>query len=306
MIHYIIKKLFISAISVFTIATCSFFLLHMLPGNPFGSIGSLGVDSQARLMQYYGLDKPLVDQYIIYIKNLLHGDFGYSLKYTGLSVNEIIAHNFPYSAQLGLHAYAVSFPAGIFLGILSAENKGKIVDYAAILFSALGTAVPIFIAGTLFQYIFAIKLRLLPSARWIDFRYTILPTLTLAVGSIAVRTRLMRALMLEIESADYIRTAISKGLTRHRIVIHHQIRNAITPIISTMGIELSSIIMGSFVVEQIYAIPGLGAYYVSSIQNLDYTMVLGLTVFFSLFIVVSNLIIDIFYGIIDPRIRVYS
>ena len=304
MIKYILKRVIISLITLWLIATVSFFLLHMLPGNPFASLDMLNREMQNRMISYYGLDRPLTEQYFTYMGNLLRGNLGYSFKYVGQSANEIIARTFPYSAQLGLQAYLLSFPIGILLGIVAAHKRGKPVDYGLVTLSALGASIPIFIIGSLLQYVFAIKLGIFPVARWQNITYTILPTLTLAIGPIAIKTRTMRTLMLEIVNEDYIRTAKAKGLPSWRVVWNHQIRNAIIPIVSTMGIEVASILMGSFVVEQIYAIAGLGAYYVSSIQSLDYTMTLGLTVFFSAFVITANLIVDIVYGIIDPRIRI--
>ena len=256
------------------------------------------------MMSYYGLDRPLMEQYVTFMKNLLHGDFGYSLKYVGKSVNGVIAQTFPVSAQLGLQSYAISFPVGILFGIIAARKRGKAIDYTLVGFSVLGVSIPVFILASLLQYVFAIRLGWFPVAQWKSFAYTILPTLTLAIGSIAGKTRMMRTLMLEVISEDYVKTAKAKGLSSFRIVLNHQIRNAIIPMIPSLGMEIVSILMGSFVVEQIFAIPGIGAYFVSSVQSLDYTMTLGLTVFFGTFVVGANFIIDLIYGLIDPRIRV--
>jgi oligopeptide transport system permease protein len=302
--RYIVRRLVISILTMWVIATFSFFLLHMLPGNPFASTRILSMEMQSRLIAYYGLDRPIMEQYFTYMDNLLRGDFGYSYKYSGQSVNTIINRTFPVSAQLGLQAYLFSFPIGIMLGTVAAHKRRKPIDYSLVVFSALGASVPVFILGSLLQYVFAIKLGLFPIARWQNWASTILPSITLAIGLIAVKTRIMRTLMLEIISEEYIKTAKAKGLPKWHIIWSHQIRNAIIPILSYMGIEVAFVLMGSFVVEQIYAIPGLGAYFVTSIQNMDYTMVLGLTVFFSFFVVSANLIIDLAYGLIDPRIRI--
>ena len=304
MVKYILKKTIISIVALWAIITVSFILLHMLPGNPFGSLSAMDRDMQLRIMNYYGLDQPIYKQYYLYCKGLLQGDFGYSLKHIGKSVNEVILESFPYSAILGLQAYVFGVPLGILLGSISAMKNGKYADYALVFFSAIGTSVPIFIIGTLLQYVFAIRLSWFPIARWHGYSSTILPSLTLSIGIIANKTRMMRTLMLETISEDYIRTAQAKGIPPIKIVFRHQIRNAIVPLVSTMGVEIAAILMGSFVVEQIYAIPGLGAYYVSAIQNLDYTMTLGLTVFYSTLVIITNLIVDVLYGVIDPRIRV--
>ena len=301
---YILKRLVISIITIWLIATCSFFLLRTLPGNPFSTTQLLSVEMQERMMSYYGLDRPLIEQYFTFMKNLLHGDFGYSLKYVGQSVNGIIAEKFPVSAQLGVQAYLLSFPIGVLFGIIAARHRGRAIDYSLVGFSVLGVSVPAFILASLLQYVFAIKLKLLPVALWSSFRHTILPTIALSIGSIAGKTRLMRTLMLEVLTEDYVKTAKAKGLPTWRIVWSHQVRNAIIPMIPSMGMEIVSILMGSFVVEQIFAVPGIGAFFVTSVQSLDYTMTLGLTVFFGVFVVAANFIIDLIYGLVDPRIRI--
>ena len=289
--RYILKRLVISIITIWLIATCSFFLLHALPGTPFGTTQLMSQEMRDKMMAYYGLDRPPLEQYLTFLSNLIRGDFGYSLKYVGQSVNGIIAQTFPVSAQLGLQAYLLSFPIGIFFGIIAARRRGRPLDYALVGFSVLGVSVPVFILAS-------------PVAQWKGFAYTILPTLTLAIGSIAGKTRNMRTLMLEVISEDYVKTAKAKGLSSARIVWSHQIRNAIIPMIPSLGMEIVTILMGSFVVEQIFAIPGIGAYFVQSIQSLDYTMTLGLTVFFGVFVVSANFVIDLIYGLVDPRIRV--
>lgn len=303
---YILRRLIISVITIWLIATASFFLVHALPGNPItvNSGKILSEETRERLTTYYGLDKPLWEQYLTYLKNLLHGDFGYSYKYPGQSVNGIIAKTFPISAQLGLQAYLLSIPLGFLFGIIAARKRGKAADYVLVAFSALGVSVPVFILAALLQMVFAVKLKWFPVSLWKSFYHTILPTITLALGSIAGRTRSMRTLMLEIINEDYIKTAKAKGLSNFKIVWSHQIRNAIIPMIPMMGLELVGMLMGSFVVEQIFAIPGIGSYFVTSIQSLDYTMVLGLTVFFGIFVVTANFVVDIIYGLVDPRIRV--
>ena len=301
---YILKRLVISIITIWLIATCSFFLLRTLPGNPFSTTQLLSVEMQERMMSYYGLDRPLIEQYFTFMKNLLHGDFGYSLKYVGQSVNGIIAEKFPVSAQLGIQAYLLSFPIGVLFGIIAARRRGRAIDYTLVGFSVLGVSVPAFILASLLQYVFAIKLKLLPVALWSSFRHTILPTIALSIGSIAGKTRLMRTLMLEVLTEDYVKTAKAKGLPTWRIVWSHQVRNAIIPMIPSLGMEIVSILMGSFVVEQIFVVPGIGAFFVTSVQSLDYTMTLGLTVFFGVFVVAANFIIDLIYGLVDPRIRI--
>ncbi len=304
MVKYILRRLAISLVTIWVIATASFFLLRLLPGNPFTSSQLLPADVVEQLMDYYGLNRPIMEQYATFMWNLLHFDFGYSLKYAGQSVNGIIAETFPVSAQLGLQAYILSLPLGILFGIIAAHKRGKPLDYILVGFAVLGVSVPVFIVASLLQYVFAIKLEWLPVAQWKSFAYTILPTLTLSFGSIAGRTRTMRTLMLEVISEDYVKTAKAKGLSSPMIIWRHQIRNAIIPLIPNLGMEIVGILMGSFVVEQIFTIPGIGAHFVKSVTSLDYTMTLGLTVFFGIFVVGANFIFDLIYGLVDPRIRV--
>ena len=301
---YIVRRLIISVVTILVIATCCFFLLRILPGNPFSTTELLSQEQIDRMMHYYGMDKPLLEQYLTYMKNLLHGDFGSSLKHTGCSVNQMIMERFPASAQLGLEAFLISFPLGMLFGIISALRKGTAVDYALVIFTVLGVCVPVFIVAALLQYVFAIRLGWFPVAQWKGFHYTVLPVLTLSIGSIANRTRAMRTLMLEVINEDYMKTAKAKGLSKFQIVWRHQIRNAVIPMLPSLGMEIVELLMGSFVVEQIFVVPGLGAYFVNSIQNLDYTMTLGLTVFLAIFVVSANFIIDLIYGLVDPRIRV--
>jgi len=256
------------------------------------------------MMEYYGFDKPLHVQYITYISNLLKGDLGYSLRYRNRTVNEVIAQAFPYSADLGIRAVIFATIVGISLGIIAALNRNKPLDYLSMFIAIVGVSVPGFVIGPLLQYIFSIKLKLLPVAQWKGFAYTIMPTFALSLGSIALMARLMRASMLDVVNQDYIKTAKSKGLSPSQIVWRHQIRNAILPVITVLGPVTATLLTGTFVIEQIFAIPGLGKFYILGIQNLDYSMVLGMTVFYGLFLIAANFIVDIIYGFIDPRIRI--
>jgi len=302
--NYIIKRLFISVVTVWLLATISFFLLRTLPGNPFQTEKLISAEMQQRMMYYYGLDRPLPEQYLKYMGNLLKGEMGYSLKYTYRSVNSIIAGAFPISASLGLRALAFAIPIGLFLGVVSARKRGQAVDYLCVFIAVIGISVPSFIMGTLLQYVFGVKLHILPVAQWKGFAYTILPTIAMGLSMIASLTRTMRASMLEVTSQDYIKTAKAKGLSVGQIVWGHQLRNAMLPIVTSLGPLVASVLMGTFVIEQIFAIPGLGQHFVKSIQALDYTMTLGLTVFFGTFMVIANFLVDLAYGLIDPRIRI--
>ncbi|WP_091496378.1 ABC transporter permease [Amphibacillus marinus] len=303
MIRFIVKRFIISIVTIFLLVTLSFFLLRTLPGNPFQTETLLTVEMQEKMMSYYGLDKPLFEQYLTYMQNLLQGDLGYSIKYRNRTVNEIIATSFPVSADLGLRALAVALPIGLFLGVLSARKRGKLTDYLCVLLSVIGVSIPSFILGSFLQYIFALKLQILPMAQWQTEWHTILPTIALALSLLAILTRVMRASMLEVMSQDYVKTAKAKGLSEGKIVRRHQIRNASIPILTMLGPMVTSVLMGTFVVEKIFALPGLGQHFINSITGLDYTVTLGLTVFFGIFMVFANFLVDIAYGIVDPRIR---
>jgi oligopeptide transport system permease protein len=301
---YILKRFLISIITIWMLATVSFFLLHSLPGNPFQTEKLISAEMQQKMMAYYGLDRPLPEQYITYMGNLLKGNMGYSLKYTNRSVNSIIAGAFPVSASLGLRALAFALPVGLFLGIVSARKRGQAIDYLCVIIAVFGMSVPSFILGTLLQYAFGVKLHILPIAQWKGFSYTILPTVAMGMSMVAFLTRTMRASMLEVTTQDYIKTAKAKGLSGRQIVWNHQIRNALLPIVTILGPLVASVLMGTFVIEQIFAIPGLGRHFVQSIQSLDYTMTLGLTIFFGAFLVAANFLVDLAYGLVDPRIRI--
>lgn len=301
---YILKRLLISVVTIWLIVTACFFLLRLLPGNPFASTTLMTQDTLDRMMAYYGLDRSLWEQYVTYLKNLLHGDFGYSLKYAGRSVNYVIATTFPISAQLGLQALTFGIPMGLLLGIIAAKRRGHASDRTINVFIIVCTAVPTFIIAALLQYLLSVKLGLLPVAQWKSFKHTILPTLCLSLGTVSGYARSMRTLMLEVDRQDYLKTAKAKGLGNVRIVVFHQIRNAIIPMITGIGTEIAGMLMGSYVIEKIFSIPGMGAYFVTSIQGLDYTMVMGLVIFQAVIVVAANFIVDLLYGVVDPRIRV--
>ena len=304
MVRYIFRRLLISLLTLWLLATITFFLLRLLPGNPFQTDQILTFEMQERMMNYYGLNRPIVEQYFTYMGNLLQGNMGYSLKYTNRTVNSIIAKAFPVSADLGLRSLALALPIGLFLGIASARKRGKAVDYLCVIISVIGVSIPSFILGSFLQYILALKLRILPMAQWTTEMHKVLPTVAIALGLLATLTRIMRASMLEVTTQDYVKTAKSKGLSEGKIVWSHEIRNALIPILTMMGPMVASVLMGTFVIEKIFAIPGLGLHFVNSITGLDYTMTMGLTVFFGAFLVTANFLVDIAYGIVDPRIRI--
>lgn len=302
MTKYIISRLFIAILTIFVLATATFFLARFIPGDPFAG-PQMPPETKERLRIHFGLDEPLIKQYFIYMGNILRGDFGYSITKRGHRVNDVIKNAFPYSLDLGIRAMCISIIFGIFFGIVSALNRGKYLDYLTVILVLVGISIPNFVVAALLQYFFGLYFKILPIARYDTFWHTLLPSFALSLGTTAIIARYMRTSMLEVMTADYIQTAKSKGLRNTQIIIHHQIRNALTPILTILGPAFARVIIGSFVIESIFAIPGLGRHYVLSIQNLDYTMVMGLTIFFGIFLVTANLIIDFLYGIVDPRIR---
>lgn len=300
---YILKRLIISLFTILVLITAVFILIRLMPGDPFAS-EKMTPEIKANMMAYYGFDKPLYVQYFQYLKNLMHGDLGLSLKYSNRSVNTILAQSFPFSADLGIRSVVLATVVGIVLGTLAALNNGKFIDYFCIIIAIIGVSVPDFIMGSLLQYFFGVKLKVLPIAMWKGFKYTILPVIALSFYTTANITRIMRASMMEVNNQDYILTAQAKGLSRFEIVTRHQIRNAILPVVTVLGPTVAGVLTGTFVIEKIFAIPGMGKFYVSGIHDLDYTMILGMTVFYGVFIVAANFIVDIVYGLVDPRIRV--
>ncbi len=303
MLKYVGKRIIISIITIWVLITIVFVLVRLLPGDPFQD-GKLTQETIDRMKAYYGLDKSLPEQYVGFMKNMLHGDLGYSLKYNSRKVNTIIGTAFPYSADLGLRALFFALIAGLFLGIVAALNRGKTLDYISMVIAVIGISVPSFVVGTILQYFFSVKLGILPVAKWESFAHTILPSFALGLYTMALLARMMRANMLDVIGMDYVKTAKSKGLSTFQIITKHEIRNSILPIITILGPTIAGLLTGGFVIEQIFAIPGLGRYYVLAVQNLDYSMTLGITIFYGSFLVVMNLLVDIAYGFIDPRIRV--
>lgn len=303
MTKYILKRFLISLLTVWVLVTAVFILVRILPGDPFTGEKTTP-EIKANMMRYYGFDKPLYVQYGKYIINLAKGDLGTSLKYHNMRVNDIIAQSFPYSADLGLRALVFAVVVGLTLGINAALNMGRFWDFFCIIVAIIGVSVPDFILGSLLQYVFALKLKWLPVARWMGFKYTILPVFALSLYTVALITRLMRVSMLEVVNQDYITTAEAKGLSTFEVVWRHQIRNAILPVVTVMGPITAAVLTGTFVIEMIFAVPGMGKFYVQGIHDLDYSLILGMTVFYGVFLVAANFIVDIIYGFVDPRIRI--
>jgi oligopeptide transport system permease protein len=304
MAKYIFRRLIYMVVSLYLIVTATFFLMRLAPGNPFTSEKKLPPEIEAALNEHFGLNDPWYAQYGDYLLRIAQWDFGPSFKYKTRTVNDLISEGFPVSLALGAQAILIALSLGLILGIIAALYHNKWQDYGAMIIAVLGISVPSFIMATVLQYFFAIKWGLLPVARWDSFMHTILPSLALAASPMAFIARLTRSSMLEVLANDYIRTAKSKGLSKGVITIKHTIRNALLPVVSYMGPLSAGIITGSFVIERIFGIPGLGSHFVTSISNRDYTVIMGVTVFYSIILLVSILLVDIAYGLIDPRIKI--
>ncbi len=302
MAKYLLQKVCIALATIFVLASATFFMMKLIPGDPFASV-TTKMEVQERQRAYYGLDKPVHEQYFTYMGNLLRGDLGYSLKKTGRTVVDIIREAFPVSAKLGLFSFLIAEVIGNLFGILCAQNRGRWPDYLLMLFAVLGIAMPSMVVGPLLRWLFGVVLRWLPVTGWGSFEQMIMPAFVLGLGTIAGNTRAMRASMLGTMTQDYIITARAKGLPQGKIVLRHELRNSMVPLVANLGPAIAGVMMGSFVVESMFLIPGLGRYFVDSITNLDYPLIMGLTIFFGTFLVTLNLLVDVLYGFLDPRIR---
>lgn len=300
---YILKRVGISIVTVFVLVSVVFFLARLMPGGPFND-PKMSATAKANLSAYYGFDKPLLQQYLTYLNNLIHGNFGFSTKYPSRTVNDLLAGAFPYSADLGIRALCFAISFGLVFGIISALNRGNKIDLIFVIVAVFGTSVPDFIMGALLQHFFVVKWGLFPIAQYKGFAYTILPSIGLGFYTMASVSRIMRASMLEVVQQDYIKTARSKGISKFRVTWKHQIRNAIMPVVTILGPTVAAVLTGTFVIESLFAIPGMGKYYVESVQNNDYSLILGMTAFYGTFLVFCNMVVDILYGVIDPRVRI--
>ena len=306
--RYALKRLVQGAVTVWFIATATFFAMHMVPGDPLAGDKQVSEKIRENLEAKYGLDKPLMTQYAIYMGNLARGDFGISFTQENRRVNDIIREHFPVSATLGILAVVFAALGGILWGALTALNRNRMPDIVITLLVILGISVPSFVFAALGQLTLvnindALGFSLLPVAGWGTVAHMLVPSLVLGLGTMAYLTRLMRSSMLEIMNADFVRTAKSKGVPASRIFTHHQLRNAILPVITVLGPSIAVITTGGFVVEIVFAIPGLGRYFVQAVQQSDYTVIMGTTVFYGAFLVLMVIIVDLVYGVIDPRVR---
>ena len=303
MLRYIIKRVATGILSIFIVATLTFFLMNLVPGGPFVAEKSISAEAQAALNAKFGLDKPLLQRYANYMSSLVQGDMGISLKQRGRTVSDIIFSKFPVSAKLAGIAVFISLAVGLTLGCISAYNRGRMLDNTIILFTTCGIAIPSFISSVLLLYFLGAKLLVLPTIGLSTAAHYIMPVTALSIYPTAYITRLMRSSLLDVMGQDYIRTAKAKGLPTRKIIFKHALRNAILPVVTYVGPMLAGLMTGSFVVEKIFTIPGLGREFVSSIVNHDYTLIMGTTIVLATLVIFANMIVDILYKIIDPRIN---
>jgi len=306
--RYALKRMAQGLITVWFIATATFFAMHAVPGDPLSGDKALTERIRANLEAKYGLDKPLITQYAIYLKNIAQGDFGISFTQENREVNDIIREHFPVSATLGILSIIFAAIGGILWGALTALYRNRLPDTIIMFLVILGISVPSFVVAAIGQLTLvnlndATGLSLLPVGGWGTVWHMIVPSMVLGLGTMAYLTRLMRSSMLEIINSDFVRTAKSKGVPPTQIFTRHQLRNAILPVITVLGPSIAAITTGGFVVEIIFAIPGLGRYFVQAVQQLDYTVIMGTTVFYGAFLVFMVIIVDIIYGYVDPRVR---
>ena len=302
MTRYVFRRLGGAIIILWVIITVTFALMHAIPGGPFTTEKKLPPQVKASIEAKYHLDDPVWKQYGDYLGGVITGDLGPSYKYEGRSVNDIISDAFPISAQLGLLSLMVAVVGGIAAGAISAMRPNGIVDYAVTILSTIGISVPTFIIGAVLVYLVGFELGWFPVALWRGPSYMVLPVLTLAAQPMAFIARLTRSGLLDVYQQEYIRTARAKGLSSWTILTRHALGNAILPVITYLGPLAASLLTGSFIVETIFAIPGLGQYFVTSIYNRDYTVILGITIFYSALVVFLNILVDMIYPLIDPRV----
>ncbi|MBL6688054.1 MAG: ABC transporter permease [Pseudomonadales bacterium] len=308
MLRYTLGRLLSGILTVWFIATATFLAMHAVPGDPLMNEKATTPEIRQNLAKKYGLDRPIPEQYIIFLGNMLQGDFGLSFTQQNRKVNDIIRDHFPVSAALGILAITFAAAGGILWGALTALYRNRLPDIIIMFLVILGISVPSFVFAALGQMLLVninqwFGTSVLPVAGWGSLAHMLMPSLVLGLGTMALLTRLMRSSMLEVVNEDYIKTAKAKGLSSQRIFFKHQLRNAILPVVTVLGPQIAAITTGGFVVELVFAIPGLGRYFVQAVQQLDYTVIMGTTVFYGAFLVLMVIIVDIIYGFIDPRVR---
>ena len=305
MAKYIFKRLLAGVLTIIVLITIAFFLMKAMPGSPFSQEEQkkLTQEGLARLNAKYGLDRPVWEQYVTYWKGLLKFDFGTSFKRPDTTVNEILFNHFPTSAKVGGIAVLVSLAIGIPLGIAAALHRGKFIDWFCMAFATVGISAPVFVISVLLMYLLCGVFPIFPNFGLNSWKHYVLPVACLSFNPIAYIVRQIRSSMLEAMEQDYIRTARAKGVREIKVVVKHALKNAIMPVVTYLGPLVASLLTGSFIVERLFSIAGIGRYFVQSVSDRDYTMIMGITIFFGVFVVVCNLVVDILLAIIDPRVK---
>ena len=305
MLSYILRRLMWAVPTLLVIITLAFFMMRLAPGGPFAQERTLPPEIEANLRAAYGLDKPLIAQYADYVGGVLTGDFGPSFKYRDFTVTELIAQGLPVSLRLGLSALIVAVLAGVTLGTLAALRQNSWLDHTVMSLAMTGIALPNFVVGPLLSLVFGVYLRLLPTSGWGGGAadHMVLPVIALALPYIAYIARLTRGSMIEVMRSNYIRTARAKGLPEWLVVSRHALKAGLLPVVSFLGPAAAGLITGSVVIETIFGLPGTGRYFVQGALNRDYTLVMGVVIFYASLIIVLNLIVDALYGLLDPRVR---
>ena len=303
-LSYILRRTLWAIPVLWIVATITFFMSHIVPGGPFDAEKNLPPQIMANINAKYHLDKPLLVQYIFYLNRLAHGDLGVSYKYVNRTVNQIIGQALPVSMELGTTALLIAIVTGVTLGTIAAVVRGSSTDFAAMLLSTIGISLPSFVVGAMLIFVVGIWLRLLPVALWESPWHVLLPAITLSVSPAAYLARLTRAGVLEMMEKDWVRTARSKGLSNQATIYRHVLRNALIPIVTVLGPMIAITITGSFVVEYIYAIPGMGRFFITAVSNRDYDLILGTSLIFAVIIFIANSLVDVVYGVLDPQLKV--
>ncbi len=303
MVRYFIKRLGMMIVALFLIMLLTFTIMHAVPGGPFTNDRKVSPEVEAALNAKYNLDKPLPGQFLGYLKGILHGDLGPSFKYIGKEVSDFIKDGFPVSAKLGVVTLIFVLLAAMPMGILAAVKNGRWQDMMMMGVATIGVTIPSFVIASILIYIFSFQLNILPTYGLDSWKGYILPVIALGGYSVSYIARLMRSSLLEVMGQDYIRTARAKGLTETKVIVKHGLRNALIPIITVLGPTVAGLLTGSFVTEKIFAIPGLGSYFVTSVTHRDYMTIMGVTIFYATFLMVMTLAVDMFYCLIDPRIK---
>ena len=306
MFAYAVRRLLSAIPTLLIIITLAFFMMRLAPGGPFDREKQLPPEIEANILRAYNLDKPVHEQYFDYLKNIIRGDFGPSYKYLDFTVTDLILTGFPVSLRLGLYAIILAVVVGVSAGTFAALKQNSTFDYLVMAFAMTGIVIPNFVMAPLLALVFGVYLSLLPVAGWGEgaLKYQLLPVITLALPQIAYIARLTRGSMVEVMNSNFIRTARAKGLAEKIVVVRHALRGGLLPVVSYLGPATAAVITGSVVIESIFDVPGIGRYFVNGALNRDYPVVMGVVIFYAVLIIVLNLLVDLVYGFLDPRVKV--